>query len=91
MAKPSVVIFRPAVLFYDLIGRQAHESRKATLDPFEQQLLEEMLAAKKSAAQIGLELDRHAGAVYARIQRWRVKGKSPHEGAVRNLRGADKF
>jgi IS30 family transposase len=45
----------------------------------EQQLLEEMLAAKKSAAQIGLELNRNAEAVYARVQRLRLKSKSPHD------------
>lgn len=48
--------------------------------PSEQQLLEEMLAAKKSAAEIGLKLDRHAEAVYARVQRLRLKGKLPQEG-----------
>ena len=45
----------------------------------EQKLLEEMLAAKKSAAQIGLELNRNAEAVYARVQRLRLKSKSPHD------------
>jgi hypothetical protein len=38
-----------------------------------------MLAAKKSAAQIGLELNRNAEAVYARVQRLRLKSKSPHD------------
>jgi IS30 family transposase len=48
----------------------------------EQQLLEEMLAAKKSAAQIGLRLDRRAEAVYARVQRLRVKSKLPQKGVI---------
>jgi IS30 family transposase len=45
----------------------------------EQQLLEEMLAADKSAAQIGLELNRNAEAVYARVQRLRLKSKSSQD------------
>jgi IS30 family transposase len=54
----------------------------------EQQLLEEMLAAKKSAAQIGLELNRNAEAVYARVQRLRLKGKLPQEGLSFSRRSA---
>jgi IS30 family transposase len=54
----------------------------------EQQLLEEMLAAKKSAAQIGVKLDRHAEAVYARVQRLRLKGKLPQEGLSFSRRSA---
>jgi IS30 family transposase len=56
--------------------------------PSEQQLLEEMLAAKKSAAQIGLKLDRHAEAVYARVQRLRLKRKLPQEGLSFSRRSA---
>jgi hypothetical protein len=48
--------------------------------PSEQKLLEEMLGTKKSAAEIGLKLDRHAEAVYARVQRLRLKSKLPQEG-----------
>jgi IS30 family transposase len=43
--------------------------------PSEQQLLEEMLRAKQTAAQIGSKLDRHAEAVYARVQRLTLKSK----------------
>jgi IS30 family transposase len=46
----------------------------------EQQLLEEMLATNKSAAQIGLELNRKPEAVYARVQRLRLKSNSPQDG-----------
>jgi hypothetical protein len=45
----------------------------------EQQLLKEMLAANKSAAQIGLELNRNAEAVYARVQRLSLKSRSPQD------------
>jgi hypothetical protein len=45
--------------------------------PSEQQLLEEMLGAKRSAAEIGLRLGRQEEAVYARVQRLRLKGLLP--------------
>ena len=58
--------------------------------PSEQQFLEEMLATKKSAAEIGLKLDRHAKAVYARVQRLRLKSKLPQEGLSFSRRQAAK-
>jgi hypothetical protein len=45
--------------------------------PSEQQLLEEMLAARKPAAQIGLILDRRAEAIWARIHRLKLKSNLP--------------
>ena len=54
----------------------------------EQQLLEEMLAARKTAAQIGLKLDRREQAVYARVQRLRLKGKLPQIGLSFSRRSA---
>jgi IS30 family transposase len=46
----------------------------------EQERLEEMLAAKKTAAEIGSKLDRHEEAVYARVQRLRLKNRLPQDG-----------
>jgi DNA-binding CsgD family transcriptional regulator len=45
--------------------------------PSEQRLLDEMLAAGKTAAEIGLILDRRAEAVWARIHRLKLKGELP--------------
>jgi hypothetical protein len=56
--------------------------------PREQQLLEEILAAKKTTAQIGLKLDRRYHAVYDRVQRLRLKGKLPQEGLSFSRRSA---
>jgi hypothetical protein len=52
-------------------------SAKRSWTPSEQKLLEEMLGAKKSAAEIGLRLDRREEAVHARVQRLRLKRLLP--------------
>ena len=55
-------------------------SEKRSWTPPEQKLLERMLQAKKSAAEIGLKLSRREEAVYARVQRLRLKRLLPSEG-----------
>ena len=50
--------------------------------------VEEMLEAKKSAAEIGVKLNRREEAVYARVQRLRLKGKLPQEGLSFSRRSA---
>jgi IS30 family transposase len=55
-------------------------SVKRSWTPSEQRLLEEMLEAKKSAAEIGMKLNRREEAVYARVQRLRLKRLLPSEG-----------
>jgi len=47
-----------------------------------------MLAAKKSAAEIGTKLERNEQAVYARVQRLRLKGQLPQQGLSFSRRSA---
>jgi hypothetical protein len=64
------------ICFAQLVARNMR-SAKRSWTPSEQRLLEEMLGTKKSAAEIGLRLDRREEAVYARVQRLRLKRLLP--------------
>jgi hypothetical protein len=55
-------------------------SAKRGWTPSEQILLQEMLEAKKSATEIGVKLNRRKEAVYARVQRLRLKRLLPSQG-----------
>jgi hypothetical protein len=81
VAKPSVDHI-PAggfVLRFVSRDRAAKNMRaaKRRWTPSEQQLLEEMLRAKRTAAEIGIRLGRQEEAVYARVQRLKLKGLLP--------------
>jgi biopolymer transport protein ExbB/TolQ len=82
MAKPS--IDRVPLGGFVLILKRARNMRaaKRRWTPSEQELLEEMIAARKTAAQIGLKLDRRADAVWARIHRLKLKSQLPVRTAI---------
>src|ERR1700722_18239966 len=77
-----LTVAKPQVNYFPIVLQEVRNVRAAmrrwTLS--EQHLLEKMLADRKTAAQIGLKLDRREQAVYARVQRLRLKGKLPQHG-----------
>jgi hypothetical protein len=80
VAKPSGDHIPPGGFVFEICfytSGEQHEICKAKLDPIRAKILEEMLGAKKSAAEIGLRLDRREEAVYARVQRLRLKRLLP--------------